>query len=440
MTIALPRSFAAQLKTLRETVGYTQEELATIAGLSVYAVSALERGQRRRPQFETVRALSAALDLTGAARDAFAASARAPDDHPASGKPCGVSLPLSPTTMLGRDAEMRALRSWLVADAASRLITITGPGGVGKTRVALELARGLAATGALRVQFVPLAATRDPAVAASAIAEALGLSDVAVSDLPGHVRAACHDRPTLMLLDNLEQVLSVAPLVAKLLSAAPALRLLATSRSPLCVRGEREYVLGPLTVEVNLEGTSFADLAHSPAVRLFVERVRDVQTRLRLTSANVSTVAAICRRLGGLPLALELAAPWIKVLTAEELLSRLSDDVLHSSPGAPDLPERQKTMNATVAWSYQLLDRDEQRAFRRFGALPGLFPLDAAEEVLCDRETDPGRSDAALQAVAGLIDKGLLLRADTAAVTACSLYLHARHRASLRRARTRRLG
>src|SRR6478735_7633693 len=176
MTGRAPRPFGAQLKALREAAGFTQEELATIAGLSVHAVSALERGERRRPHVETMRALSAALDLTGAARDAFFGSARAPAQATAVDELTRVSLPVALTALLGRDTDVRTLRQWL-ADPAARLITLIGPGGVGKTRLALDLARALADAGATRVVFVPLAAIRDPAFLAPTIAEALGLPD-----------------------------------------------------------------------------------------------------------------------------------------------------------------------------------------------------------------------------------------------------------------------
>jgi len=413
-------SFGAQLRALREAAGFTQEELATIAGLSVHAVSALERGERRRPHVETVRALSAALDLTGASRDALLRSARAPAHDTAVEELSGVPLPLAPTPLLGRDADLQTLQRWL-ADPAVRLITLTGPGGAGKTRLALEIAHAIASEGATRVVFVPLAATRSPAFVASAIAEALGLSDVTALDLPTRARAGCDDRPTLLVLDNFEQVLDAAPLVADLLSSVASLRLLATSRAPLRVRGEREYAVGPLALDVDSEAMSPADLARSPAVRLFVERVRAVQPDFRLTSANGPTVAAICRRLDALPLALELAARWMKVLTADELLGRLAHDVLLSTGAARDLPERQRTMNATVAWSYQLLDADEQRAFRRFGVLLGLFPIDAAAAVLAGREGPSSESDA-LRATASLIDKSLLVRAQASVVATCPLY------------------
>src|SRR5215218_699067 len=280
-----PGSFGAQLKGLRDAAGFTQEELATIAGLSVHAVSALERGERRRPHPDTVRALAAALDLTGATRDALLGSARGPVHHRAVDELSGGSLPVAPTALLGREADVAALQEWL-ANPAARLITLTGPGGAGKTRLAVEVARAIAAEGATRVVFVPLAATRDPAFVASAVAEALGVSESTGRDLARRARAACTGQPTLLVLDNFEQVLDAAPLVAELLTSVEALRLLATSRAPLRVRGEREYPVTPLALELGPEVVSPADLARAPAVRLFLERVRDVQPDFRLTFAN----------------------------------------------------------------------------------------------------------------------------------------------------------
>jgi predicted ATPase/DNA-binding XRE family transcriptional regulator len=416
MKTGSPRAFGVQLKALRESAGFTQEELATIAGLSVHAVSALERGERRRPHVDTVRALSAALDLTGAVRDAFMGSARALADTTAVDELSGASLPLALTVLLGRDRDVQTLRHWL-AEPAFRLITLIGPGGVGKTRLALELARSIADEGSTRVVFVPLAYIWDPGLAACAIAEALGLADLTASDLPKRARAACEGHPTLLILDNFEQVLAAAPLVADLLTSVSALRLLVTSRAPLRVRGEREYDLGPLALEAGAEQMSPADLARVPAVRLFVERVRDVLPDFCLTAANGPIVTAICRRLDALPLALELAAPWMKVQPAENLLRRLERDPLFSTVAPSDLPERQQTMNATVAWSYQLLDSDTQRAFRRLGALPGRFSIDAAAAVLSAHEGASAGSGEALGLLATLIDKSLLLRAETALAT-----------------------
>ncbi|HET7220643.1 MAG TPA: helix-turn-helix domain-containing protein [Vicinamibacterales bacterium] len=413
MKTGAPGSFGAHLKALRVSAGFTQEELATIAGLSVHAVSALERGERRRPHVDTVRALAAALDLVGPARDALMKTARTPTDEAAVDELGGVSLPLALTSLLGRDDDVRTLLEWL-ADPGARLITLVGPGGVGKTRLALEIARRVGEDGQTHAVFVELAGIRDPAFVASAIAEALGLSDVTAVDLARRVRVSCsEERPTLLVLDNCEQVLDAAPLVADLVTSVASLRVLATSRAALRVRGERLYAVGPLAVRPDSDALAAADLVRIPAVRLFVERVRDVQPAFRLTAANAQTVLAICRRLDALPLALELAAPWMKVLTAENLLRRLEDGVMLPSAGVRDLPERQQTIDATMAWSYQLLDPVEQHAFRRFGALPGRFCADAAAAVLGGTSADSFRSEAALMAAAGLIDKSLLYRVDT---------------------------
>jgi predicted ATPase/DNA-binding XRE family transcriptional regulator len=415
MKTRAPGSFGAQLKKLREAAGFTQEELATIAGLSVHAISAIERGERRRPHVDTVRALSSALDLTGATRDAFVGSSRAAAETPAHiaavDEFSGAHLPVAPTMLLGRESDLQTLRHWL-ADRRARLVTLTGPGGSGKTRLATELAHGIAAEAETRVVFVPLAAIRNPAFVASEIAEALGLSDVTALDLPRRARLACADRPTLLVLDNFEQILDAAPLVAELLSSVASLRVLATSRAPLRLRGEREYAVGPLALQEDSSIISPEDVERSPALRLFVERVQDVQPYFRLTRSNGSVLTSICRQLDALPLALELAAPWLKSLTPEDLLRRLDEDVLMSAAagGPRDLPERQQTMNATVAWSYQLLEPDEQRVFRRLGALPGRFPIEAAAAVLTERDDPSSGIDRALATVAGLIDKSLLLR------------------------------
>src|SRR5580765_263562 len=284
MKVGAPGSFGAQLKALREAAGFTQEELATIAGLSVHAVSALERGERRRPHIDTVRALSAALDLSGTDRDLLLASARAPAQT-AADELSSVLLPVPLTALVGRDAEVNQLRDWLEKRLA-RLITLTGPGGVGKTRLALETARVIAASESSRVIFVSLAAISSPALAASAIAEAFGFSDITISDLPARVRNACQEHSTLLVLDNFEHLMDAAPLVAELLMSVAPLQVLVTSRSPLRLRGEREYPVGPLALDEGSDALPLADLALSPAVRLFVERVRDVQPDFRLTASN----------------------------------------------------------------------------------------------------------------------------------------------------------
>jgi predicted ATPase/DNA-binding XRE family transcriptional regulator len=408
------------LKTLREASGFTQDELATISGLSVHAVSALERGERRRPQIETVRALAAAFDLSPADREALLASARAKDAEAPPVEDCpGMPLPLPLTPLIGREADLRILLHW-TTDESVRLVTLVGPGGVGKTRLCLELSALLAASGQ-RTIYAPLAAIRSAAHVAGAIAEALGLGDIAARDLPKRARAACQTS-TWLVLDSFEHVLGASPLLADVLAGVPALRLMVTSRAPLHVRGEHEYAVGPLSLESDSSAQGDADVASAvPAVRLFVQRLLDVQPDFRLTPDNSETVVAICRRLDALPLAIELAAPWVKVLGVDGLLRRLEGDGLLSTGGPRDLPERQRTMNAAVAWSYQLLDPPEQQAFRRFGVMPGLFPIDAAAEVIAGRDAAIGNDDA-LEVAGVLIDKSLLLRSDLSVVSAHPLY------------------
>src|SRR5215471_5201926 len=401
-----PSSFGTRLRSLREAAGFSQEELATIAGLSVHAVSALERGHRRRPHPETVRALSTALDLPPAGRDALLRAARISDRDAAAGSD-GVVLPHVMTPLVGREADVSALTGWL-HDPAARAITLIGTGGVGKTRLALEIAHAVATGQKTRVVFVGLASTRDAAFVAGAIAEAFDAASGAEADLPRRIRAACDGRATLLVVDNCEHVLEGMPVVASLLAAAPSLRVLATSRTPLRIGGEREYPVGPLALES--DGAVPGGVA--PAVQLFVDRAIAAAPDFKLTGTNASVVEAICRRLDALPLALELAAPWLKVLLPEDLLRRLRDDVLPPTIARRDLPERQQTMNATVAWSYQLLSAHEQRAFRRLGILPGSFPIEAAAAVLSDGREPPVAPNETLHVVAGLIERSLLLRAE----------------------------
>jgi len=370
---------------------------------------------------ETVRALAAALGLKGDARDALVKAARAQTDESAFDELSGVALPVALTPLLGRDADVGTLRQWL-DDPLARLITIVGPGGVGKTRIALEIAHVVADERMARVGFVQLAAIRDPAFVASAIAEALGLPEAMAADLPQRLCGACDEQhPMLLVLDNCEHVLDAAPLLIELLTSAPSLRMLATSRAALRVRGERLYTLGPLDLHAAAATLSPDDLAQVPAVHFFVERIRGARPEFRVTPTNAPAVVAICRQLDALPLALELAAPWIKVLTPEGLLRRLEQDVLLPTVVRGDLPERQQTMSSTVTWSYQLLGGNEQRAFRRLGALPGRFSLDAVAAVLGGAAGRSDTGDEPLRAAAALTEKSLLYQVERS-VTARPLY------------------
>jgi predicted ATPase/DNA-binding XRE family transcriptional regulator len=404
----------ARLRSLREAAGFTQDELATISGLSVHAVSALERGQRRRPHTDTLRSLASALELPTSVRESLLRMARDPS---ADANPVDAGwLPQTQTALVGREEDLELLRQW-IANPAQRILTLIGPGGVGKTRLALEIAHEAAATGDIRVVFVGLASIRNGSLVTAAVAEAFDATDVTLADLPRRVRATCAGQSTLLVVDNFEHVLDAAPAIAELLEAAPTLRVLATSRAPLRIRGEREHPVGPLALDSPPPRAAPPPEGACAAVRLFVDRVHDFDPAFQLTEATAPVVMAICRRLDALPLAIELAAPWLKTLRPEELLQRLARDVLAPAIGRRDLPERQRTMNATVEWSYQLLAPDEQRVFRRLAALPGRFPIEAAAAV------SEGATAADTEAaVAGLIDRSLLLRSDPAR-TGRPLYL-----------------
>ncbi len=307
-----------------------------------------------------------------------------PHDHsmyagpsPRSGDAAAL-LPRFLTPFIGRERQGASLRTLLQRPDAP-LVTLIGPGGVGKTRLAVRVAASLGQAFPDGVAFVPLAAVRDPDLALPVIASVLGIREV--GDLPMTARLAqvLADRQTLLVLDNLEQVLPAAPAIAGLLAACPNLTILATSRSPLGISGERTFDVPPLTLP---EGTpSVTDLADVEAVNLFVERAQAAQAEFALTQQNAGAVAEICRRLDGLPLAIELAAARVRMLPPQALLARLDRQLSLLTSGARDVPQRLRTMRDAIAWSYDLLDEAEQAFFRRVAIFSGGFTLEAAEFV-----------------------------------------------------------
>jgi predicted ATPase/DNA-binding XRE family transcriptional regulator len=371
-------TFGARLRKHREAAGLTQEELAEKARLSVNAVGQLERGERKRPYPHTVRSLAGALGLSEQEGSALLASSprRGASTPPAT--VTDLSAPLTP--LVGREEYVVAVRS-LLQEGGARLVTLTGPGGVGKTRLALEVAGAEGDRFADGTVFVALAPVLDPDLLVPTLAQAVGLREAGGKPVRELLYGYLGDRRLLLVLDNFEHLLGAAPEVADLLAACPSLQILATSRAPLRLRGEQEYPVEPLPVPDLARVPAVEDVSGVPSVRLLVERAGEASPGFGLTQHNAAAVATICRRLDGLPLALELVAPRLKLLPPTALLARLDEALPLLSGGPRDLPERQRTMRDTVGWSHELLPAGRQALFRRLSVFAGGFELPAAEAV-----------------------------------------------------------
>jgi predicted ATPase/transcriptional regulator with XRE-family HTH domain len=413
---ALP--FSEMLRRSRERSGLSQEALAERTGLTAKAISALERGERRRPYPRTLNLLATALDLTAAERATLVTLARgAPPApplepaHPTADASAPVAPPLAPlptplTSHIGRDSE-RAAATALLAGGA-RLLTVTGPGGVGKTRLALAVAVGLGAAFPDGVAFVDLAPLRDPRLVPAAMARAVRLRESGGQSARELLLAHLRPRRLLLVLDNFEHLLGAAPLLTELLEGCPSVALLITSRAALRLRGERRFPLLLLPTPP-AEQPSVEAIAAAPAVRLFVERARAVAPDFALDADSAGAVAAICRRLDGLPLAIELAAARTALLRPEALLHRLERRLPLLTGGAADLPERQQSLHRTLAWSYDLLTEAEQQLFRRLAVFVGGCTLEAAEAVCGDDDHD---ANGVIERLGVLVDNSFVRRLD----------------------------
>jgi len=321
-----------------------------------------------------------------------------------------AALPTYLTSLLGREQEVQAI-SALLARQEVRLVTLTGPGGVGKTRLAVQVASHLQGTFADGVCFVSLASISDPDLVSSTLAQALGLPEPEQAPLLEHLELFLHGKHLLLLLDNFEQVVSAAPLVGKLLLACPAVKALVTSRTSLRLHGEYEFPVAPLALPGLQERPDAHAIVQSAAVTLFVQRASAIKPGFSLSDANAAVIAAICTRLDGLPLTIELAAARSKLLPPEALLARLQHRLAVLVGGPRDLPARQQTLRNTLQWSYDLLTPDEQRLFRRLSVFAGGCQLAAAEAV-CTVAGDVRMN--VLDGLASLLDNSLLSQVEHA--------------------------
>jgi predicted ATPase/DNA-binding CsgD family transcriptional regulator len=322
-------------------------------------------------------------------------------------------FPNSPTALVGRERELMAVGD-LVRQPAVRLVTLTGPGGVGKTRLTLGVAEAIGEDFPDGVWFVPLASIRDSALVVSAIARALDVRETGHRSLMDGIAHVLHEKEALLILDNFEHVVDAAPVVAELLARCPQLTCLVTSRALLRVTGEHAFPVPPLPLPPAADSISVERASMSPAIRLFMTRAQAVRPDFEITAANAAAVGAICRRLDGLPLAIELAAARVRHLTADELASRLVGEergaALRILTGGPrDAPDRQQTLRYAIAWSHDLLVSEERVLFRRLATFVGGFTLEAAEAVVNnagDAEID------VIEKIAALVDQSLLQQED----------------------------
>ena len=324
-----------------------------------------------------------------------------------------ANLPVPRTGFVGREKEVAAVKELLLRQDV-RLVTVTGPGGIGKTRLAVEVANGLVESFPGGTHFVSLSSLSDPGLIASVIVQALGIREAGGQSLLEILKKNLQDSsraPMLLLLDNFEHLVQAAPTVAELLATGPNLKIMVTSRAALHVYGEHEFPVPPLALPDTRSVSSVQVLLQCPAVALFVQRAVAAKPDFELNRENASAVTEICARLDGLPLAIELAAARVKVLSPSSMLTRLASRLQLLTGGSRDLPQRQQTLRAAIDWSYDLLDAAEQKLFRRLSVFVGGCTLEGAEAV-CDTKGDLDLD--LLDGMASMVDKSLVQQVEPA--------------------------
>jgi non-specific serine/threonine protein kinase len=399
-------SFGELLRRHRSAAGLTLEALAERAGLSSRGIADLERGVRRAPYRDTVARLVAALGLDAAQRSALVEASRRTINQPAKFNAGREPTPLREqvTSFIGREQALGQVETLL---ARTRLLTIVGTGGMGKTRLALEFAAKENGRYRDGVCLVELAALTDPVLVPRAASSALGLQDIGTRPAAEAVAEYLRGREVLLVLDNCEHLIhACAELADVLIRSCLGLRILATSREVLAVPGEVAWSVPPLSVPPLRSGVTPEAVESSEAGRLFLDRAFSATPGFRVTAQNASEIARVCQRLDGIPLALELAAARVKVLSVGQIAERLDDTLGLLTSGSRLAPARHQTLRSTLAWSYALLSDPEQQLFDRLCVFAGGWTLEAAEAVCAG---DGVESEWILDGLARLVDKSLVL-------------------------------